>query len=125
MPFGSGSNSQRGAQVLVDDALLRAWALPDLEEGGDKEERGSVLVVRLALRRWTRRTRSLGLERRACRARRRIARSRRDRGAGRGVGGGAARRGRPRLSARVGRLGYLARELAGEVPRVTARLRTG
>ena len=29
----------------VDDALLRAWPLPEAEEDGDKERRGSVLVV--------------------------------------------------------------------------------
>jgi hydroxyethylthiazole kinase-like uncharacterized protein yjeF len=29
----------------VDDALLRAWALPPLDEQGDKESRGRVLVV--------------------------------------------------------------------------------
>lgn len=29
----------------VDDALLRAWALPEVAEDGDKESRGRVLVV--------------------------------------------------------------------------------
>ncbi len=29
----------------VDDALLRAWPLPPVDEDGDKESRGSVLVV--------------------------------------------------------------------------------
>lgn len=35
-----------GARVeQVDDALLRAWALPEVAEDGDKESRGRVLVV--------------------------------------------------------------------------------
>ena len=29
----------------VDDALLRGWALPQVEEDGDKESRGRVLVL--------------------------------------------------------------------------------
>ena len=31
--------------VLVDDALLRAWPLPMPSDGGDKEERGRLLVI--------------------------------------------------------------------------------
>ncbi len=31
--------------IVVDDALLRGWALPMPGDGGDKEERGSLLVV--------------------------------------------------------------------------------
>jgi hydroxyethylthiazole kinase-like uncharacterized protein yjeF len=31
--------------VTVDDALLRAWPLPEADEDGDKERRGRVLVV--------------------------------------------------------------------------------
>ena len=35
----------RRAPREVDDALLRGWALPPLDEQGDKESRGRVLVV--------------------------------------------------------------------------------
>lgn len=31
--------------VVVDDALLRGWALPMPSDGGDKEERGRLLVI--------------------------------------------------------------------------------
>ena len=31
--------------IVVDDALLRDWALPMPGDGGDKEERGSLLVI--------------------------------------------------------------------------------
>jgi len=34
-----------GAAQPVDDALLRAWPLPPVAQDGDKESRGSVLVV--------------------------------------------------------------------------------
>ncbi|MDB5858803.1 MAG: hypothetical protein JWQ76_2492 [Ramlibacter sp.] len=31
--------------AAIDDALLRAWPLPPVDEGGDKESRGCVLVI--------------------------------------------------------------------------------
>ena len=31
--------------IVVDDALLRAWSLPMPSDGGDKEERGRLLVI--------------------------------------------------------------------------------
>jgi ADP-dependent NAD(P)H-hydrate dehydratase len=41
---GAARESESRA-VVITPALLRAWALPQPDEGGDKEERGRVLVV--------------------------------------------------------------------------------
>ena len=43
---GPPSQDHRGeAPVLITPALLRDWPLPQPDEGGDKEERGRVLIV--------------------------------------------------------------------------------
>jgi len=39
------SRAPAGATVIINPALLRRWALPQPDEGGDKEERGRALVV--------------------------------------------------------------------------------
>ena len=41
----SGARASASLPVVITPALLRRWALPQPDEGGDKEERGRVLVV--------------------------------------------------------------------------------
>ena len=43
--LGSASKASASLPVIITPALLRRWALPQPDEGGDKEERGRVLVV--------------------------------------------------------------------------------
>jgi ADP-dependent NAD(P)H-hydrate dehydratase len=42
---GGASKASASLPVIITPALLRRWALPQPDEGGDKEERGRVLVV--------------------------------------------------------------------------------
>jgi ADP-dependent NAD(P)H-hydrate dehydratase len=42
---GGASKASASPPVIITPALLRRWALPQPDEGGDKEERGRVLVV--------------------------------------------------------------------------------
>lgn len=45
MAGGRAARDSESRAVVITPALLRAWGLPQPDEGGDKEERGRVLVV--------------------------------------------------------------------------------